>query len=785
MILSSDSQREGQVATGSDAKDRRGGDESFCKSSKTQNRSLMEKLFHNLKELSADTSQETPKAHLSHKNKENVSFANGSRHLLSSNAGTNVDLKASERSFGQSIDLNGIQGMNTENREHFKDSLRVGSVQLPPRPTLTGREKISKGGNDRETISAREAFQKVESSYAMGISPAKKQTRSLITKVDFIDLQKPSSEFYSSNKESSLAQFTKYEEALQSELNNATTQNDFQSELDNGLYHSSQSQDQIKKLTIFGEPLPESSCDEDEDEQENLSGNKIKNDYFGHDQNEVDQPLGFNRTIKELSEAREDSGIYISSEDKRSLLRRLKENFEQNNAFDCVEFVVDTTNRKDNHDDSLDIDNRRVLFESEVRKQIHRNIPFEETEEYAKLELIHKLSKNKKSQDESKCSNRPSIHDQSMGRRRDDTLDLQVDDESDDQCQILNTSFSEQRFTASNKVSCRKPSNNGMISKNQSQDVSRSNNKSITLRSIGEKQLEELRNMFFDSSDPQEESKMEEVKEKATLLGKSRQKKSSKNIELSRISGMNLTSAVQKTGENPSASNASRSSGIQNSLQKKSAIIEEKQTREVKIPQRPMLAEASYSSSATLALQELTEYYLDQSREKSEMSRRMSKAENSMRIGLTPIGRDGGGSYQQNSTFFSGEEGNPFPSVTSMDGDQMLDNLTEVLKTDVKSKKQSQVVLIRAEQVEQMRRVIDMLESENKDLRQKFAKTPSGVPPRDRAKKPIKGKENSPVENVPAYEYSNEIRNFKDLADMAPRHSYSQIHMRRHLARHS
>lgn len=775
MILSSDSQRVGQVATGSDAKDRRGGDESLCKSSKTQNRSLMEKLFHNLKELSADTSQETPKAHLSHKNKENVSFANGSRHLLSSNAGTNVDLKDSERSFGQSIDLNGIQGMNIENREHFKDSLRVGTVQLPPRPTLTGREKISKGGNDRATISAREAFQKVESSNAMGISQAKKQTRSLITKVDFLDLQKPSSEFYSSNNESSLAQFTKYEEALQSELNNATTQNDFQSELDNGLYHSSQSQDQIKKLTIFGQPLPESSCDEDEDEQEHLSGKKIKNDYFDHDQKMVDQPLGFNRTIKELSEAREDSGIYISSEDKRSLLRRLKENFEQNNAFDCVEFVVDTTNRKDNHDDSLDIDNRRVLFESEVRKQIHRNIPFEETEEYAKLELIHKLSKNNVSQDESKCLNRPSIHD----IRRDDTFDLQVDDESDDQCQILNTSFSEQRFTASNKVSCRKPSNNEMISKNQSQDVSRSNNKSMTLRSIGEKQFEELRNMFFDSSDPQEESKIEEVKEKTSLLGKSRQKKPSKNTDMS------LTSAVQKTGENPSVSNASRYSGIQNSVQIKSAIIEEKQTREVKIPQRPMLAEASYSSSATLALQELTEYYLDQSRDKSEMSRRRSKAENSMRIGLTPIGRDGEGSYQQNSTFFSGEEGNPFPSVTSMDGDQMLDNLTEVLKTDVKSKKQSQVVLIRAEQVEQMRRVIDMLESENKNLRQKFAKTPSGVPPRDRTKKPIKGKENSPVENVPAYEYSNEIRNFKDLANMAPRHSYSQIHLRRHLARHS
>ena len=854
-------------------------DDSFSKSARTNNQSLMEKLFNNLRDLTEDGSFGD------HLPEENSSASRENASSKRSSEKETVKILNPSRAFGQNLSLNrNLSSIISHGKASGDLDLEKSSHTNRAAQHLTARDEhqadscFDNISHDANRKSLNE--QVLHKGRKSGLHPAANHFKGQ----EFS--KKSQSMFYNSGHDASLEQFTKLEEQAEHEASlyappeedEEEGERDYcdeRSQKERSREDSSEGdgdeQEDIKRLTIFGQQLPDSSYEGDEAE-ENLEDN---------------------RTIKELSERKEESEMIISSEDKRSLLKRLKENFENNNAFDCLEFKMENTDMQMS-DNSLDIDDRRVLFESEVRKQIHRNGPFEETEEYHKLELLQKLSKNAmKNSPTSSTSkfpglmmhlptpagNNKSIHlpsqsqmdisaisavdntfhknpnntieesEESMlgsfvkqakpasddrllgGKNRDFSnlfrnRDIDLEDFEEEESNFLKPKLdvslkadnSDRLHPSTLKSSARKkkdanlkshrpdkdePSNGAFNSSfvkkfiqdepsDLSQYPSRSLNKT-TMRSLGDQQIEALKNMFFDSDRASELAAEREAQESRREPAQEKQapvQPTKPQPRIARHSIMKQASIDDKDSYEPSFDQMVSNKNSQNHTIKAGdclnqpqlsiSIIRNDESRtnnnksanedsycsakqsssQPRIPARGILSpkETDSDHNSHTIMDELTNYYLDQSH-----SRRMHSKDpvlSSIRIEKNRepaakhhISELGDWAVKQSSArdfadsgFFSGDCPIQFPSNTNTMEEQryLLENLTQVLKSDAKDSRK--VVVLPADQVEKMQMIIERLEQENHVLRRAEAIRSTSKDTQNSSKK-LSGKERSKALN--------------------------------------
>ena len=362
------------------------------KSLRTNNQALMEKLFHNFREMQEGESERESEG------RDRSELADNTTSKVYSDRAT-MKLTDQSRSFGQNISMNhNLPSISSQPRlttvnGGFGQRRKDGNGK-----NLTSRENgyfdgtfDDVSGRERVVSSVCEKTRERRADQENGHSKNRK------TGDRQTDLSKKSqSIFYNSGGDSSLEQFEKMEEEAEGGMETyAVEENEDEEEYSGGEEDQGIDKSLIDQIQNRG-----GEYDASEDDMQDYEDNK-RLTIFGDQHSESGEDGEYdeddqNRTIKEISERREESGVYISSEDKKALLKRLKENFENNNAFDCIEFDINDSQANFVADDSFDIDDRRVLFESEVRKQIQRNEPFDQTEECGKLELLRKLSKNSK-----------------------------------------------------------------------------------------------------------------------------------------------------------------------------------------------------------------------------------------------------------------------------------------------------------------------------------------------------------------------------------------------------
>jgi len=537
-----------------------------------------------------------------------------------------------------------------------------------------------------------------------------------------------------------------------------------------------------------------------------------QDNYFDNvfNSNNYSQKQGKSSVHNEQSREGATSKKVTPNPNSNSFIDKVRSNFENNNAFSCFDFGMDNEAQlnemieREEDGDSLDIEDRRVLFESEVRMQIHKNVPFEETDEYQQLELFHRMSKVSRVSNCSSAVKSIQVNQQINTKAKEhhhlSSIDKQHNHHGTNtgdrmhQTKEFGSSFL-QRFEGV-----------------EQDDVFKMTNP-VSMCSAGEHQLEVLKNMFHDTdrqpsaisavnsnnhhnepvinkipsqspSEPSFKTLLDERKPSTESIQTKEQRKVSPVASQGRGgSNKSSTTTLPKVGSHPQVTHT-KSLTAADQAKPRSLISP--------ISQLPGLSiQSSHTSSISPTLPSPQPAHIPQRPILSMLSHSVASSKHEISPKATNNNLFASNAHTESAFFTAPQPSLPLPAHSPSQS-LIAGNLTEILNRDSPQKVATpEKVLVDLSLLHRMQDALDQLQEENVMLR-KSANSPAPQARKqqlnhrkDRSRTRSKsqgGRSKSPSRSRSPPQHQPPgipVRTFKDLLTIAPKPSYSQIYRRR------